>query len=138
MNRLTLTYQFDPDDDFGWLGVGIETGRFSGRGGFWVQWQDVEDFGRALRTYPILPEAPLLGAWGYEPWEGDTLVVRIEVAPANATGDLKVGVELADHEEMSERVRTSFRTNYPQLEAFSSAIEKLMKREVAEAVLEGR
>jgi hypothetical protein len=34
-------------------------------------------------------------------------------------------------------VRTSFQTNYPQLEAFSGSIEKLMKREASEAVLLG-
>lgn len=113
MNELTLTYEFDPEDDFGWLGVEVRTERFSGRGGFWVQWQDVEEFGKSLRTYPITNEAPLLGAWGYEPWEGDALVVRIEVAPANSTGDLKISVEVADNHERSERVRTSFRTPLP-------------------------
>lgn len=137
MNQLILRYDFDPDpnDDFGWLGVEVTTERFSGRGGFWVQWQDVGEFGQSLRTYPITAEAPVLGAWGYEPWEGDALIVRIEVAPANATGDLKISVEVADNHEKSERVRTSFRTNYPQLEAFSDSIEKLMKREANEAVL---
>jgi hypothetical protein len=137
MNQLKLTYKFELDDDFGWLGVEIRTERFSGRGGFWVQWQEVEKFGQSLRTYPIRSEAPLLGAWGYEPWEGDALVIRIEVAPANSRGDLKIGVELADHYERSERVRTSFHTNYPQLEAFSDSIEKLMKRNANEAVLLG-
>jgi hypothetical protein len=137
MSELKLTYEFASDDDFGWLGVEVRTAHFSGRGGFWVQWQDVEEFGQSLRTYPIRKEAPVLGAWGYEPWEGDSLVVRIEVAPANSTGDLKIGVEVADNHETSERVRTSFQTNYPQLEAFSGSIEKLMKREASEAVLLG-
>ena len=137
MNELKLTYEFDSGDDFGWLGVEVRTEAFSGRGGFWVQWQDVEEFGRSLRTYPIRSEAPLLGAWGYEPWEGDALVVRIEVAPANSRGDLKVSVEVADSYETSQRVRTFFQTNYPQLEAFSGSIERLMKREANEAVLLG-
>ena len=137
MSELRLTYEFDPDDDFGWLGVGVRTDRFSGQGGFWVQWQDVEEFGQSLRTYPVTREAPLLGAWGYEPWEGDALVVRIEVAPANSRGELEIRVEVADHHERWERVRTSFRTHYPQLEAFCSGIEKLMKREANEAVLLG-
>jgi hypothetical protein len=137
MSQLTLRYEFDPEDDFGWLGVEVETARFSGRGGFWVQWQDVEEFGQSLRTYPIRSEAPLTGAWGYEPWEGDALVVRIEVAAANHTGDLKVSVEVADDHEPNERVRTSFLTNYPQLESFSGSIEKLMKRQSNEAVLLG-
>jgi hypothetical protein len=137
MNELKLTYEFDPDDDFGWLGVEVRTARFSGRGGFWVQWQDVEEFGQSLQTYPIRSEAPLIGAWGYEPWEGDALVVRIEVAPANSTADLKISVEVADHHEKSERVRTSFQTNHPEIAAFGGSIEKLMKREASEAVLLG-
>jgi len=137
MSQLRLGYEFDTGDDFGWLSVEVETDRFFGRGGFWVQWQDVEEFGQALRTYPIRTEAPVVGAWGYESCEGDALVVRLEVAAANRTGDLKVSVEVADSHEPTERVRTSFLTNYPQLEAFSRSIEKLMKRQSDEAVLQG-
>ena len=137
MSQLTLKYDFAQDDDFGWLGVEIETARFSGHGGFWVQWQDVEEFGESLRAYPIKNGAPLIGAWGYEPWEGDALVVSIKVAAANYTGDLKVSVELADNHEPTERLRTSFLTNYPQLEAFSRSIGSLMKRLSNEAVLLG-
>src|SRR5262245_53706859 len=117
MKQLTLRYEFDAKDDFGWLDVDVRTERFSGRGGFWVQWQDVEEFGQSLRTDPVQADAALRGAWRFEPWEGDALIVRIEVAPANARGDLKVDVEVADHIEPAERVRTSFLTNYPQLEA---------------------
>ena len=137
MKQLTLRYEFAADDDFGWLDVEVGTDKFWGRAGFWVQWQDVEEFGQSLRTYPIRGDAPLRGAWGYEPWEGGSLIVRIEVAPANSTGDLKVDVEVADQFEQKERVRTSLMTNYPQLEAFSESIEKLMKRRATEAVLVG-
>jgi hypothetical protein len=140
MSQLTFRYEHsgDPDDSFGWLGVEVATERFWARGGFWVQWQDVEEFGQSLRTYPIPAEAPLSGAWGYEPWEGDALVVNIQIAPANRRGDLKVSVDLADYVDAAERLRTSFLTNYPELEAFSASIDRLMKREVAEAVLPGR
>jgi hypothetical protein len=137
MGQLTLRYEFDAADDFGWLDVEVRTDMFSGRAGFWVQWQDVEEFGQSLRAYPIAADAPLRGAWGFEPWEGDSLIIRIEVAPANRRGDLKVEVEVADHIEPTERLRASFRTNYPQLEAFSGSIEKLMKRQTEEAVLTG-
>lgn len=137
MGQLTLRYEFDADDDFGWLDAEVRTDKFSGRGGFWVQWQDVEEFGQSLRAYPIPADAPLRGAWGFEPWEGDSLIIRIEVAPANPRGDLKVEVEVADHIEPTERLRASFLTNYPQLEAFSGSIEKLMKRQTEEAVLVG-
>lgn len=137
MKQVIFRYEFSAVDDFGWLDVEVSTPNFSGRGGFWVQWQDVQEFGQSLRTYPLQADAPPRGAWGYEPWEGDSLIIRIEVVPANATGDLKVEVEVADHFEQSNRVRTSLLTNYPQLEAFSDGIASLMKRQTSEALLVG-
>lgn len=46
---LTFQYDFsgDPNDDFGWLTIELVGGGFSGKGGFWVQWQDVSEFGEA-------------------------------------------------------------------------------------------
>lgn len=43
--KLTLRYEFgsDPNDDFGWLALAVETDRFTGRGRFSVQWQDVTE-----------------------------------------------------------------------------------------------
>jgi hypothetical protein len=70
--------------------------------------------------------------------EGDDLIVSIQIAPANSTGDLRVRVELADEGEPSERVRASFVTNYPDLEQFRIAIAMMMDRETDEAVLAGR
>ncbi|WP_100259645.1 hypothetical protein [Qipengyuania seohaensis] len=143
--RLSFSYQFsrDPNDDFGWLGVKVIGEKFSGEGGFWVQWQDVKEFGEQLTTYPISPEAPLKAAWGYEPWEGDALVVSVEVAPADKRGNLSVQVWLRDNLEMGEGVpqncvRTTFKTNYPELEAFSQAIARLMDGKVEEASLAGQ
>lgn len=138
MSKLALRYRFDDADDFGWLDIAVTTEKFSGRGGFWVQWQDVREFGEKLSTYPIKPDAPLSAAWGYGMQEGHDLVVSVEIAPANATGDLRVRVELADYTEQSERVRASFVTNYPDLEQFGIAIASLMDRKSDEAVLSGR
>ncbi|WP_034159601.1 hypothetical protein [Sphingomonas sp. ERG5] len=50
---LTLRYEFSQDDDFGWLGVKVQTERFGGSGGFWVQWQDVAEWSTQLLVYPI-------------------------------------------------------------------------------------
>lgn len=131
-------YRYDETDDFGWLDVAVTTDNFVGRGGFWVQWQDVKEFGEKLSTYPISPSAPLSAAWGYEPWEGDALVVSIEIAPANGRGDLGVKVALRDHTDATECLRTSFITNYPDLEVFRLAIANLMDGKIDEAVLLGR
>ena len=144
-SSLTFAYKFtgDPHDDFGWLDVAVVTERISGRGGFWVQWQDVKEFGEGLSTYPISPDVPLKAAWGYEPWQGDTLVVSVEIAPANNRGDLVVKVWLREHTEMgegepSECLRTTFITNYPDLEAFRLAIANLMDGKAEKAELLGR
>jgi hypothetical protein len=143
MAQLTLSYRYDgtPDlimDDFGRLSVSLETDRFSGRGGFYVQWQDVRDFSERLAAYPIADEAPVAAQWGYDMQEGDDLILRIEIAPANKTGDLIVRVEIADDHAPQNRVRSSFLTNYPDLESFRSGIAALMDGRVAEAALTGR
>lgn len=142
---LSFSYEFrrDPHDDFGWLGVKVISGMFSGEGGFWVQWQDVKEFGERLAAYPILPEAPVTAAWGYEPWEGDALVVSVEIKPADKLGKLSVQVWLQEHVGMGEGmpangVRAIFKTNYSELESFSNAIALLMDGKVEEAVLAGQ
>lgn len=141
-SSLTLAYKFsgDPEEDFGWLDVAVVSEKISGRGGFWVQWQDVKEFGEELSTYPILPEAPLTAEWGYEPWEGDALVVSVVIAPAGRRGDLAVRVWLRDMGEgqPSECLRTSFLTHYPELEAFKLEIANLMDGKADKAKLLGR
>lgn len=46
------------------LDVEVKGKQFSGKGGFWVQWQDVREFGEKLATYPILRDAPVEASWG--------------------------------------------------------------------------
>ena len=144
MSKLTFRYQYDPShldralvDDFGYLEVAVETPDFSGRGGFWVQWQDVIEFGEALAAYPITDDAPVVGQWGYEMQEGDDLILRIEIKPTNPRGDLAVHYEVADMHEARNRIRGSFLTNYPQIAEFRAAITRLMDKEIDEAVLTG-
>lgn len=138
---LTFKYEWsdDPNDSFGWLGISVISSPFSGRGGFWVQWQDVKQFGEELATYPILPEASVTGSWGYEPWEGDSLVVSVEIAPADTRGNLRVKVWLRDLDDgpPSNCIRTSFVTNYPELEAFRKSIREMMDRKSDAATLVG-
>jgi hypothetical protein len=138
-SKLTLRYEFtnDPGDDFGWLTVEVVSDRFAGRGGFWVQWQDVAEFGQSLSTYPIPADAPLKAQWGFDMQEGEDLRLSIDIGPANSTGDLSVEAEVADYNNPTQRVRTSFLTNYPQLEAFRVSIASLMDRNVNEATLLG-
>jgi hypothetical protein len=136
---LTLRYEFtnDPTDDFGWLSVEVAGDGFAGCGGFWVQWQDVARFGESLSTYPIPANEPLKVQWGFDMQEGEDLRLSIEVGPANATGDLSVQVEVADYNNPKQRVRTSFQTNYPELEAFRVSIARLIDRTASDASLVG-
>jgi hypothetical protein len=146
MDRLALRYRYDSSffdskldrDDFGRLSVEVEAEGFAGRGGFWVQWQDVIEFGEALAVFPIADDSPVVAQWGYEMQDGDDLILRIEVASADKRGNLNVRFEVADDHEVRNRVRGSFLTNYPDLDAFRLGIAKLMDNEVEEAVLVGR
>lgn len=146
MSKLILRYEYDssffdpkkPRDDFGWLTVEVQAGRFSGAGGFWVQWQDVKEFGEALNLFPIEADRPITVQWGFDMHEGDDLRLRIEIAPANNRGDLNVQFVVADYHEPANRRRGSFTTNYPDIHAFRADIGRLMDREANEATLHGR
>jgi hypothetical protein len=141
MSRLTLRYEYDrtpPIDDFGWLAAEVQTDRYSGMGGFWVQWQDVVEFADKLKQFPTPFDAPIRGQWGFEMQEGNDLILSIAVAAGTSTGDLVVRVEMADHHLPEERLRTSFVTGYAQLALFASALAEVMARSVDEAVLSGK
>lgn len=146
MDRLTLRYKYDASffdpklnrDDFGRLSVEVEANGFAGRGGFWVQWQDVKEFGQALAVYPIAFDSPVVAQWGYNMQDGEDLILRIEVASADKRGNVIVRFVVANDHEAHNRVRGSFLTNYPDLDAFRLDIAKLMDNEVEEAVLIGR
>jgi hypothetical protein len=67
--------------------------------------------------------------------EGDDLIISVDIGPDNPRGDLRVRVQLADDNERGERLRTSFVTNYPDLENFRLDIGKMMDHQCDEAVL---
>lgn len=146
MSKLTLRYRFDASffdtslnrDDFGYLSVDVETERISAKGGFWVQWQDVKEFGEALAGFPIGEDQPVVAQWGFDMQEGDDLKLRLEVAPADKRGNLFLRFEVADDDEPEDRARGRFLTNYPDLDAFRVEIARLMESEVEEAVLNGQ
>lgn len=60
-SKLALEYEFSRDagDDFGWLAAAVETPKFRGLNGMWVQWQDLGDFAATLSTFPIQAESPV-------------------------------------------------------------------------------
>ena len=146
MSKLALRYQYDSSfldpkqatDDFGRLSVAVEANHFSGKGGFWVQWQDVREFGEALSTFPITTDRPITAHWGFDKQEGDDLILRIEIASANKRGDLAVRFEIADDLEPHNRVRGRFLTNYPDLDTFRVSIGRLMNGDAEEAILTGQ
>lgn len=138
MDKLTLRYKrdHDPNDDFGRLTVSAQNERFSAKGGFWVQWQDVVEFGTSLQTYPIQPDEPITAQWGYNKEEED-LIIKIIISPKTALGDLSVYAEIRDENELSSRAQIAFRSGYAALDLFRGDIAKLMAGEVEEAILHG-
>ena len=82
MNKLVLRYKFDADD-FGGLSLEVVTEHFSGKGSFWVQWQDIIEFAEQLAVDPIEVENPIVAQWGSDMQEGIDLIVRINIAPKN-------------------------------------------------------
>jgi hypothetical protein len=137
---LTVKYEFSRDDDFGWFAATVRTSQFSGSGGFWVQWQDVEEWAATLLAYPLPAKSEHEADWGH--CESDSTnyrpIVQIAIKPANKTGDLDVEVHLGDHLDDRQFCRVAFLTNYPDLERFGGEMRAMMKRERNEAMLTGR
>lgn len=146
MSQLAFRYEYDASffdpkldrDDFGWLAVSASSEHFEGRGGFWVQWQDLREFGEALAPFPISADAPVVAQWGYDDQEGDNLIIRVEIAPDDPHGNLRVSFTIADLHESQNRVRAVFITKYSDVQAFREQIAELMDGKIGEAVLSGR
>jgi hypothetical protein len=139
---LTLRYEFslDADDDFGWLAVSVETDSFVGRGGFWVQWQDVEEWAVKLAAHPFSTDGPCVQEWGQCDGDGSNyeVIIGVSLLPANKTGDLEVLVCIADHHDTRRQCQAVFRTNCPDTAKFAAEMQAIMRREKYEVVLLGR
>ena len=136
MGILKVSYEYASNgDDFGRLRFVVETEDFAGRGGFWVQWQDVEEFAAALEDYPLSKDAPPMARWGFEDVQGNNLILGLAIRPIDARGTLGVSVEIADELEPKNRVRVELKTHYPQVAAFRERLFKIMRREADEATL---
>lgn len=137
-SQLVLTYSYDADDDFGWLAAAVETPRFRGRNGMWVQWQDLGDLAAALGAYPLDPEQPATGAWGYSENGIFTAVTRLEFSPRGSAGAVTAKVELADYDATDNRCAVILITDYPAIERFRQEIERMMRDRTGCAVLLGQ
>ncbi|WEZ82189.1 hypothetical protein P6U16_13490 [Rhizobium sp. 32-5/1] len=145
MSELVFKFEYspaDPDkdairDDFGRLTLSVTTEHFAGNGGFWVQWQDIVEFADRLTTFPIALESPISAQWGFRYLEGDDLILGVRIAPANSTGGLLVSVDIADDRRHGDRLKTSFLTNYADVETFRRSLLNLMDRKIDQAVLTG-
>jgi len=136
-SKLVLEYEFSRDDDFGWLIAEVETPRFAGRNGMWVQWQDVADFAASLSRYPIEADSPALGEWGFSEQGQYTEITQVSIAPRALTGGLVAHVSLANYHEPVNRCSTCFDTDYPSLSRFQEEIERMMRDRTGSAVLHG-
>lgn len=145
MDKLVLGYCYDPSyfdkaldrDDFGRLSLRVETEHFTGEGGFWVQWQDIIEYGESLDAYPIEADKPIVTQWGFGMQKGEDLIIRISIGAKNPLGDLLVLVVVADDNEPSQRLSASFRSGYAALDMFKRDIARMMNREIPQAVLHG-
>lgn len=137
-STFVFEYEFSHDgDDFGWLIAKVQTPQFSGRNGFWVQWQDVRDFAALLTTFPINADSPLLREWGFSEQGEYTEITKIKIAPKGATGALFVNVLLANYYAPENRCSTCFETDYPSLSEFGEQIERMLHNRTGGAVLKG-
>ncbi|WEJ98238.1 MAG: hypothetical protein P0Y59_14940 [Candidatus Sphingomonas phytovorans] len=138
-SSLTLTYEFSRDDDFGWLQAKVLTPKVGGDLGFWVQWQDIEEWAGRLSRYPITLDSPLRADWGQSDDDGGNYqaIVKVTVAAIDAAGHLEVLVNLSDQYDRRHHCQAVFRTTYVELERFAAALRAMMARAGCDAVLTG-
>lgn len=134
---VTLSYDFsaDPNDDFGWLTVIVESENCRGKNGMWVQWQDVVDFAEKLSQYPIASETPVEAEWGFTEEGNYTRVTFISLSPANARGEVAVTVDLVDYHDARRRFQLALETTYADIASFRAELEQLMAKARDKAVL---
>jgi hypothetical protein len=139
-NSLRLTYSFsnDPEDDFGCLGVKVITECFTAENGWWVQWQDVEDFAEQLGRLTTNQSSPVEFSAGYKAPDRDWAdVFHIALTPLGRDSSVDVFVRLMDQNRSSHRCETGFRTTLRAIEFFQRDVAALMRKERNDAELIG-
>ena len=144
-NRITIGYQFDPSHfdkslplgSFGSLSIVVETRDLSGRGSYWVQWQDVLEFAENLGRHPIEKNDPVALALGHHQENSETPMIGLQIASTGSLGELEAIVSLMENDEPRKQLRTFFRVGYPAVEMFKNDLERLMKGEIEVAELIG-
>jgi hypothetical protein len=137
MSEMTLEFVADEHTDTNKLTIEVQTHPFSGSGWSWTDRASLEAFAAQLRLYPIQSEQPALFTMGYNQLEGDDLIGRIEIGPADPRGNLFVRVEVADPDVRWRRVRAEFRTHYPDLERFVARVAAMLDGGRETATLHG-
>ena len=137
--QLIIRYDFSrDDDDFGWLHAELITLKVSGKAGFWVQWQDIEDWASELADLPMRGGAESQADWGQTESDGSNYQPVIKtVVKVGGTGTLEVIVSLGDYLDPRVHCQSVFETDFPALHNFADELDRLMRREATEAVLVG-
>ena len=145
MPGLSLSYTHDrsyfekslPRDDFGWLEANIVTSKVSANAGFWVQWQDIQEFGEALPTDKKRLTSSLAVDWGSTDAGIYTPHIAISLSPKGDLGEILVAVELSDFHEPTSLARATFRATYSAIEIFKEDIVRLLACQADKAELLG-
>ena len=137
--QLAVRYEFSRDgDDFGWLEADLTTARVSGKAGFWVQWQDVQDWASELAAFPLRSDHRSEADWGQCETDGCNYQPIIKVVICSPpTGNLEVTVTLADHHDGRMQCQGIFRADALALRRFAQDLSAVINRELPQAVLAG-
>jgi len=137
-SSLVFEYEFSKDgDDFGWLKAKLDTPLFTARNGMWVQRQDVVDFAKTLKTYPIQADCPAVGDWGFGEQGKSVEITKLSISHVGLTGGLVTRVVLANYYDPTSKCSTNFKTDYPSLMRFSEEIQQMMLQRTEKATLCG-
>ena len=135
-------------DDHGIVELRVEARAkgFSGAAAAWLEDAELERFARELDVFPLsATEPPTLsgGIWPGVGGENRVVFVAVTVRPTDSRGGLAAVVWLAadmgwprEEPELQPRAHVVVRTDYAAVQRFAREIPRLVRGEVAEAVLE--
>ncbi|AMO71423.1 hypothetical protein [Sphingorhabdus sp. M41] len=132
---LTLEYEWSSDDDFGLLYVRVVNGFTRLESDFWVQWQDIVEFGQALEQ-PSKHFSKVEECWGQTLETGEhQTIIKILFDQINEQGHIDLSVELRDRDDPKKFGSTRFLVPLSSIASFRDEVRLMMDKKSRTATL---
>jgi len=133
--KLSFEHDGDPNDDVGWLLIDVTADGFAGRGGMWVQWQDLLELSEKLEAFPLPKDNPIGEDWGYGGGDDYQSIISLQFSNAGNRGPVKVLVQINVEDDLELAVKCKFNVAYSSLDQFRGKLAEMAKRKAGSCLL---